>query len=243
VPGYERLERRFKLLARDPGVGLLTADTGMGKTSAIRNLCQGLPRPDYKIAYVSDTAVNPLGILRQIAGELGVVPIHRRAQLWRDLKEAIVHMVDEQGVQPVLILDDAHELPERFLLDLGRLLNFAMDSRSLVVLWLVGQPELRGLLRLNHYGSLCSRIAARVQLEPIAERDRFGDFLTHGLTAAGATETIFSDQARELLFRATRGVPRRAHQLVDEALLRAHEHGQAFVDDAILEEILDEEQP
>jgi type II secretory pathway predicted ATPase ExeA len=243
VPGYERLRRRFTLLAHDPGVGLLTADTGMGKTSAVRNLCAQLPRPDYKIAYVSDTAIQPLGILRQIASELGVVPIHRRAQLFGDLKAAIAHMVDEQGVQPILILDDAHELPDRFLLDLGRLLNFTMDSRNLLTLWLVGHPELRARLRLNHYASLASRIAAKVQLEPIVERERFAEFLGHGLAAAGATETIFSDTAKELLFRACRGVPRRAHLLVDEALLRAHERAQSFVDETILEEILDEEQP
>ena len=242
TPGYEKLRRRFEILRQEPGLGVLVADVGVGKTSAIRNLLSTLPRPDYATLYLCDTAVSPLDLYRQMAVELGVTPSHRRAQLWVDLKATMTHMVDEQNVQPVLILDEAQQLSERFLTDLGGFLNFAMDSRNLLCLWLVGQPQLLSLLRMKRHAALASRVAARVYLEPLSQREDFMAFLHHGLQAAGAASNIIIDSAAEMLFRISRGVPRQAARLIREAMIAAHEQNKSFVDDAVIEAVLDEEQ-
>ena len=242
TPSFTKLARRFGLLIEEPGLGLLTAESGLGKTSAMRNLCSSLPRPDHLVIYLCDTAVSPLELYRSLAIELGLKPSHRRGALWAELKAALVHKVDEQGVRPLLILDEAQHLSDRFLADLSGFLNFAMDSRNLLTIWLVGQPALAATLRYQRHASLASRVAARVHLEPLTHRADFDAFLAHGLKAAGATQTVFTDTTLELLFRASRGVPRRISRLVREALVLAHERDKAFVDDAILEAILDEEE-
>ena len=242
TPSYARLRRRFELLSREPGPGLLVGEVGVGKTSAIRNLCKDLPRPDYHVVYLCDTAVSPLALYRQLAAEFGVTPSHRRAQLWNDLKGAMLDMVDGKATQPLVVIDDAHHLSDSFLLDLSGFLNFAMDSRCLLTLWLVGQPGLRATMKLKSHAALASRIAARVIFEPMTDRKVFLDFLAHGLEVAGAKSNIVSDSAAELLFRVSRGVPRRAAGLIREALMLAHEQQKAFVDDAIVEAVLDDEQ-
>lgn len=242
TPSYQKLRRRFQLLSREPGLGILVADVGVGKTSAIRNLCRTLPRPDYRVVYQCDTAVSPLDLYRELAVEFGVTPSHRRAQLWRDLKTAMQHMVDEEDIQPLLIIDEAQHLSDAILIDLAGFLNFAMDSRNLLGLWLVGQPTLLALLRMKRHAALASRIAARVHLEPLSTREDFSAFLAHGLKAAGATSNIVSDSAIELLFRVSRGVPRHAARLMREALIVAHEQQKSFLDEAVLEAVLDEEE-
>lgn len=242
LPGYDKLKRRFDMLAREPGLGLFTGRAGLGKTTGIRSLCHALPRPDYQVIYVCDTAVSPLDLYRSLAMELGVRPSHRRAQLWHDIKEAMVHLVDEQNVQPIVILDEAQHLGDRFLVDLAGFLNFAMDARNVLTLWLVGQPQLDAVLRMTRHAALSSRLAARVRLEPLTDRDAFMAFLQAGLVAAGATGGLLSDPASELLFRASRGVPRRVAYLLREALMLAHERDKSFVDDSILEAVLDEEE-
>ncbi len=80
TPSYPKLKRRFQMLSREPGLGILVADVGVGKTSAIRNLCHALPRPDFRVVYLCDTAVSPLDLYRQLAVEIGLTPSHRRAQ-------------------------------------------------------------------------------------------------------------------------------------------------------------------
>ena len=238
---YKKLKRRFELLAKNPGLGILTAESGVGKTAAMRNLCASLPRPDYKVIYLCDTIISPIELYRQMALEIGINPPHRRGQLWRELKKTLIHMVDEQNIQPYMVIDEAHLLCDRFLKDLAGFLNFAMDSRNLIALWLVGLPTLRSLLRMKHYESLSSRFSASIHLEPITDRKQFDEFLSHGMKAAGATSKLFADSVIELLFRASRGIPRRVSHLVNEALMMAHEQDKNFVDDAVMEAILDDE--
>jgi type II secretory pathway predicted ATPase ExeA len=233
--GYKKLERGFQMLSEEPGLGLLTAEPGVGKTAAVRNLTQALPRPQYRVVYLCDTAIGPLDLYRTLALELGLKPAHRRATLWRELKGRLEQMVDERAERPLLILDEAQHLSDAFLGDFSGFLNFAFDSRDLFTTWLVGLPQLRSRLKLQAYAALHTRIIASVHLEPFGSREVFSAFLSHGLSAVGAKGAILADSARELLFRASRGLPRQAAKIIRRALRIAHEREQSFVDDQVME--------
>jgi MSHA biogenesis protein MshM len=239
TPGYVRLGRAFRQLIDEPGLGVLSAEAGVGKTAAMRNLCMPLPRPDYLVLYFCDTTVSPLDLYRSIAGELGVKPSHRRGQLWADIKKALVHMVDERNTCPVVVIDEAQHLSDAFLLDLCGFLNFAFDSRDLLTLWLVGLPPLARRLHMHQHAALATRIAAELRLDPL-DRDAFAAAVDHALKTAGATQKVLSDPAVEMLFRASRGVLRMAARLLRAALRIAHAKGQTFIDEPTLQAALDE---
>jgi type II secretory pathway predicted ATPase ExeA len=238
-PGYTRLRRAFRQLVEDPGLGVLTAEPGVGKTAAIRNLCAELPRPDHLVIYLCDTTVSPLDLYRSLAGELGVRPSHRRGQLWDDLKKALVHMVDERGTVPLLVLDEAQHLSDPFLTDLAGFLNFAFDSRDLLTLWLVGLPHLTRRLHMQQHAALRSRVAVEIRLEPL-ERDAFVAAVEHGLKAAGASQKVLADQAMEMLFRGSRGVLRVASKALRTGIRMAADRGQGFLDEPVIQAALDE---
>jgi type II secretory pathway predicted ATPase ExeA len=239
---YRRLARFFGYLVAEPGLGVVTAEPGVGKTAAMRNLCSKLPQPDYLVIYLCDTAIAPLGLYRGLALELGVSPSHRRSQLWADLKKALLHLVDERGHQPIIVVDEAQHLSDAFLLDLSGFLNFAFDSRELFTLWLVGlTPLLRRLHQLQH-AALLMRVESKVRLEPL-DRETFGKAVIHGFEAAGATSKIISDQAVEILFRSTRGVFRLASYLIRAALRIAMERDQSFLDESVIQDAIEELNP
>jgi type II secretory pathway predicted ATPase ExeA len=238
--GYKKLERGFELLCEEPGLGLLTAEPGAGKTAAIRNLALALPKPQYHVLYLCDTAISPLELYRSLAWELGLKPAHRRAALWRDLKARLLQMVDDRSEHPIIIVDEAQHLSDGFLADLSGFLNFAFDSRDLFTTWLVGLPKLRARLKLQVHAALQTRIVVNVHLEAFTAREIFQAFVAHGLSAAGAKGTVIADSARELLFRASRGLPRQAATLIRRALRVAHEREQSFVDDAVMEAAIGE---
>jgi len=242
TPSYSRLERAFGHLVEDPGLGVLTAAAGVGKTAALRNLCDKLPQPDYLTIYLCDTAIAPLDLYRGLALELGVRPSHRRSQLWADLKKALLNLVDERGNHPIVVIDEAQHLSDAFLLDLGGFLNFAFDSRDLFTLWLVGLPPLSRRLRMLQHAALLTRVATEVRLEPL-DREAFGLALDHGFKSAGATSKVISDQAAEILFRSSRGVLRIASRLLRASLRIAQERSQTFLDEAIVQAALDELTP
>jgi MSHA biogenesis protein MshM len=238
--GYKKLRRSFELLCEEPGLGLLTAEPGVGKTAALRNLVEDLPRPQYKVLYLCDTAIGPLDLYRNLACELGLKPAHRRATLWRDLKTRLLQLVDERNERPLVVLDEAQHLSDAFLADFSGFLNFAFDSRDLFTIWLVGLPQLRARLKLQVHAAIQSRIQVSVHLEAFGARDVFQTFIQHGLAAAGAKGSVIADSARELLFRVSRGNPRLAAKLVRRALRLAHEREQSFVDDPVLEATIGE---
>jgi len=241
TPSFDKLARRFRMLAEEPGLGVLIGEAGVGKTTAMRHLCAELPRPTYRVTYICDTATSPLDFYRQLALDLGVRPSHRRSHLWTDLKATITRLVDEEATQPLIVVDEAQHLSDRFLLDLAGFLNFAFDSRNLLVFWLLGQPQLARRLSLQTHAALASRIAARVKLEPLSDRDKFTAFLDAGLEAAGADANPISEPAIELLFRVSRGMPRQVARLLREAMIVADERGNNFVDDSIVEAVIDAE--
>ena len=240
TPNYERLRKSFQHLLDEPGLGVLTGEPGVGKTAALRNLCGALPKPDYLVIYQCDSAVAPLDLYRNLAVELGVRPSHRRALLWTDIKKALVHMVDERGTSPVVVIDEAHLLSDQFLLDLGGFLNFAFDSRDLITLWLVGQPGLRRSLQMQQHLALAMRVAVQVHFEATSDREAFAATVLGCLEAVGGKQKLVGDPALELLFRSSRGVFRVASRLLRAALRVAHDKDQSFIDEHVMEAAIEQ---
>lgn len=238
-PGYQRLKKHFDQLIADPGLGILTADAGIGKTAAIRNLCHQLPKPGHMVLYICDTTVSPVDLYRTLALELGVKPSHRRSELWDDIKKTLLHMVDERGTLPVVIIDEAQHLSDKFLADLSGFLNFTFDTRELLTLWLVGLPRLIRRLKMNHHSALTTRKAAEVRLETL-DRPAFTALIEFSLKSAGATQKLLAEPALEQLFRNSRGVPREAARLLRAALQLAHAKDQNFVDENTMEQAMEE---
>lgn len=238
--GFARLRRVFGWLADEPGLATLTGEAGVGKTAALRHLCSELPRPEHKVIYVCDTNVTATALYRNLAAELGLAPAHRRDTLWRDLKRTMLHLVDDQNVIPLLVIDEAQHLPDDFFLDLAGFLNYAFDSRDLLTVWLVGLPSLDRRLNLRHHSALQTRVISSNRLSPRTERDDFLAMIDHALRTAGAKTRLFSDAALELLWRASRGVPRIASKLLRAALIVAHDRDQSFVDDEVMTAAIDD---
>lgn len=69
-----------------------------------------------------------------------------------------------RGLQPVVVVDEAHLLDREMLEEVRFLLNFKMDSQSPMALILVGQSELWDRLRLQSYVAIRQRIDIQFQI-------------------------------------------------------------------------------
>lgn len=212
------LTQQFTWLLQSPGVGLLTAEPGLGKTAALRQVTRSLNPHQYAVTYIAETDFGRLDFYRELALVLGVHPAYRRAQLWRNIKAHIVHLATEKNVLPILIIDEAQNLSFDFFRDFPAFLNFVFDSRDYMTVWLVGHPELARDIDRPINRALASRIQARIELKPILDREDFKKLLIHGFTQAGCTHQLLSDSGTELIRMASKGNPRQAHQLIVTAL-------------------------
>ena len=223
-----RLSERFNWLLESPGVGLLTGEAGVGKTAALRQLTAGLNPHRYQVIYLAETDFGRLDLYRSLALALGLEPAYRRAALWRDIKARIQELADGKGVLPLWIIDEAQNLPIEFFRDLPAFLNFAFDSRDLMAVWLLGHPQLGLTLQRAPYAALASRIQVHLRLQPISDRERFNQLVTHAFNQAGAQHTLLSDSALELLRQASQGLPRQAGRILKTSLQLAVPKGLSF---------------
>lgn len=235
---FSALNQQFNWLLQSPGVGLLTAEPGLGKTAALRQVTRSLNPHQYAVTYIAETDFGRLDFYRELALVLGVQPAYRRAQLWRNIKAHIVHLATEKNILPILIIDEAQNLSFDFFRDFPAFLNFVFDSKDYMTVWLVGHPELARDIDRPINRSLASRIQARIELKPILDRDAFKQLLTHGFTQAGCTHQLLSDSGIELIRMASKGNPRQAHQLIVTALRIACDKKISHLPDEIINEAI-----
>src|SRR3990167_799165 len=232
------LAQQFNWLLQSPGVGILTAEPGLGKTAALRHLTSNLNPHQHSVFYIAETDFGRLDFYRQMASMLGLHSSYRRAQLWRDIKEHITHMATQKNLMPVFIIDEAHNLPQEFFRDFPAFLNFVFDSRDYMTIWLLGHPELAREISRPLNTALASRIQARCELKPILDRDEFKQLLEHGFSQAGCTHQLLSDSAIELIRMSSKGNTREAHQLILTALRLATDKKINHLPDDVIKEAI-----
>ena len=237
---HARLAERFGWLLDSPGVGVLTGEPGVGKTTALRQLTAKLNPHRYQVVYLAETDFGRLDLYRSLALALGLEPAFRRAALWREIKARILELADGKGVALLWIIDEAHNLPLEFFRDLPAFLNFAFDSRDLMAIWLLGHSRLAQTLARTPYAALASRIQVQLNLGPIAERERFNSLIEHAFRQAGAQHTLLSDSGLELLRQASQGLPRKAGSILKTSMQLAMAKGLNHLPDEIIQQAIEE---
>ena len=214
------LGTRLGHLVEMSGIGLVTGDSGSGKSSACRAMAARLHTGLYKVFYVPLSTGNPMDLYKSIAWEMGLGVERSRAALYRQIKNEVTRLATETRTRPVLVLDEAHWLRSDVLEEMRLLTNYAMDSESRLCLLFCGQTELRRRLGMAVHEALSQRIVVRYHLPPLS-RDETAQYLTHLLRRAGTELPLFEPAAVEAIFQATGGLPRRVNGLAHHTLLAA----------------------
>jgi type II secretory pathway predicted ATPase ExeA len=231
--GWNQVNARLRFLVEHQAIGLLTGEVGAGKSTAARCFIATLNPSLYKILYLHWTSGSALDLFRQLARELDLEPACRRGDLVRQISEAIVRLNQSKKQHPFLICDEAHLLSHDALEQFPLLLNFDMDSSHYLTLLLVGQTLLRRTLSLQLHEALRQRIAAHYHLEGLT-REELDAYLAQQLKAAGVSQPLFDDTARQALYQATRGILRKVNKLAVTALRLAALRKTTLVNEAIL---------
>jgi type II secretory pathway predicted ATPase ExeA len=106
-----------------------------------------------------------------------------------------------------------------------------MDSRSPFACLLVGQPTLRRRIKLGVLAALDQRIGMRYNMPPMTSEET-ASYLRHHLNLAGRSDTLFSDDATDLIHQTSRGYPRAVNNLAVQALIAAYAADKAIVDES-----------
>lgn len=205
------------------GLMVMTGEVGTGKTTLLYALLHALPE-SVRSAYVANTTLGFPGVLRLALDDFGVTAAAGDGVDMLRALNGFLRGCAETGDSAVLIVDEAHGLPDDAFEQLRQLSNFETFSHKLLQIVLVGQPELEARLAEPGLRALADRVAVHCRLTPLGLRESRA-YIDHRLRCAGRSAEVFDPEARDLLLHASAGVPRRINMLCDTALLFAYGRG------------------
>lgn len=138
--GMRQVHARIDHLSRAGGIGLVTADPGVGKTIAVRTWAPRANPNTSKICYICMSTVTNMEFYRMLCSQLSLEPSFKKSDMFADIQARIRSLVDEKHMRVTVVFDEAQYLSSAILQDLQMLTNFDMDSRDMFALVLVGHP-------------------------------------------------------------------------------------------------------
>jgi general secretion pathway protein A len=214
------LETRLRHLIELRGIGLVTGESGSGKTTVCRKVAASLHTGLYRVFYIPNSTGNVMDLYKSISWELGLPVERSRAALYRSIRGEVTRLCLESHLRPILVVDEAHLLRSDVLEDLRLLTNYEMDSVGRLCLVLLAQSELRRRVAMAVHEALNQRIVVRHHLVGLSVEE-VAAYLGHLMRLAGTELPVFEESAVHAVFQATGGLPRKINLLCHHALMAA----------------------
>lgn len=202
------------------GLGLLVGASGSGKTRLLDAVIQPISSTESPVVMIVYPQMSTLELLNYITGkfegESVAAPDESLDVVLRRFENSL-RTLTSNGRSPIIVIDDAHTISDRHVLQsLQLLLNFQQSEGIDFTLIMAGQPELIGAVR--RLPQLDDRVVISCVLQSLSAQETT-DYIRHRLQAAGATKPIFSEAALAAIHELSGGLPRRINRLCDFALL------------------------
>jgi general secretion pathway protein A len=219
------------------GFTVISGEVGTGKTMVGQTLLRRLDG-NIKTVYIFNPNLHPLDFLHYICEALGI-KIEQRSkghyfsQLYKYLIES-----HERGEKTLLIVDEAQSLSPDLLEEIRLLTNLETDRAKLLLVALLGQPELNDLLDRHEFRQLKQRITLRYHMRPLTKGD-IKKYIEKRLKVVKAPNlNIFKPKAIKKIYEYSKGTPRLINTLCDNALLTGFSMDKKVINEKIIGEVI-----
>jgi len=218
---------------RRSGFIQITGEIGAGKTTLSRMFLQQLGENVHS-SLVFNPKLSEMELLQGIVEDFGLQPKAKKRKEYFDCLNRFLLEESARGFNAVVIIDEAQLLPPRALEQIRLLSNLETATQKLLQIILMGQPELKDLLKRPDLRQLRQRITVRCHL-PELSSEEVGLYIAHRLSIAGAHDNFFNAEAMQRIYELSSGIPRVINILADRALLAAYSKNTYVVDPVLVE--------
>jgi type II secretory pathway predicted ATPase ExeA len=142
-----------------------------------------------------------------------------------------------KGRRTILIVDEAQNLSMEALEELRMQSNINTDKDQFLQTILVGQPQLREMLRAPQLLQFAQRISSDFHLRPLNSRE-VCEYIDFRLRAVGAHDDLFTDEACQIIAATSQGIPRTINILCDTALVYGFAAGAGKITAELVETVI-----
>ncbi len=218
------------------GFSVICGDIGCGKTTLLRHLINNLG-DELTVGIVYNTHQDMDDLVSWIMMAFDQ-PYEGKSYL--ALFDAFQQFLIQAYVtnkRAVLIIDEAQNLSPKALESLRMLSNINADKDQLLQVILVGQPELRSLLRRPDMKQFFQRVSVDYYIPPLKPAE-VAKYIQHRLHVAGRDEPLFTSAAVRFISQETQGVPRSINILCDTALVYGYSANTQKIDLKLVRKVI-----
>jgi general secretion pathway protein A len=209
---------RVETLTLDGGFALITGDPGLGKSASLRSLYDHLTKiPDITVGEITRPQSGIPDFYRELGSVFGVDL--RASNKWggyKSLREKWRHHTSSSLLRPVVMIDEAQEVPHAVLSELRLLSMEKFDSSCLLTVVLAGDMRLTQSFKEENLIPLGSRMKTRLVVEPWM-KPQLMELLREGTKLAG-NPNLLTPGLIETLAEHAAGSPRVLMNLASECL-------------------------
>ncbi len=214
------------------GFTVITGEIGCGKTTLVRYLLRKLD-VHVTACLISNTPRTEDGLLQWVLMSLNQPFEGSHPALFKQFQRYLYDQYS-RGRRTILIVDEAQNLCVEALEELRMLSNVNTDKQQFLQIILVGQPQLKEILRGPQLLQFAQRVSSDFHLRPLNARE-VSEYIDFRLKAVGSHSQLFTDDACKIIADTSRGIPRTINILCDTAMV----YGFAAEADKITAEIVD----
>ena len=226
---------RYSLINKQ-GFTVITGEVGAGKTTLINRLLSEMG-DELTVGLINFTH-NAFGELSEwVLMAFGLDYKNKsKVEIYDDFVTFLIKEYSE-GRRVVLVIDEAQNMEPRVLEEVRMLSNVNAQKDYLLHLILVGQPELRTMLQRPELRQLTQRVSVYYHVGELSLVET-NAYINHRIQVVGGAVDLFSDDSVELIWNASKGVPRIINTLCDLALVYGYSAARPTITEETVNEVL-----
>jgi general secretion pathway protein A len=227
------------VISESKGFAVITGEVGSGKTTLINYLLYKL-KLDINIGLITNTNIPASQFLKAICREFEIdVDVREKVDIMEIFQDFLLERY-AQNERVLLIIDEAQNISPEAMEEIRMLSNLEAEKSHLIQIILIGQPELKYKLQRNDLRQFAQRVSTHYHINGL-NKDEVNNYIRYRLKVGEAKNlNIFNEDAIELIYQNSLGIPRIVNVICDTALVYGYADGIKIIDKSLIETVIKE---